>query len=204
MRAAELLREFASGEAAPAAGSAAALTGALAAALVQMVATLTVEKADGGSERLRVRYGPYRSRAQEIATAAGDLQVELEILVQADAEGVEALVRLRKQGEPVGPAVLRSAVDVPLRIARAAVLVAEYGEELLAQGYRSAAGDADVAARLAFSAAEGAVAIADANLAASPGAEAGAPNADQESRVLHDRLSALRKRRPQPDHSPSD
>jgi len=193
MRVSDLLAEFAAGRAAPAAGSAAAFTGALAAALVEMVARLTVEKADLGTERLRVRYGPYRSRAEELVAAAAVLRGELEALVQEDAVGVEALVRHRSEapGGIQSEGLLRQSVDIPMRTARAALQVAEYAEELFAQGYQSAAGDADVAARLALSAAESALAIVAANLADARLDGEWAQCASNERRLLSDRLLPL-------------
>lgn len=165
-----LLDEFAAGAATPAAGSATALTAALAAALVRMVAALTVEKATAGSERLRERYGPYRARAEEIAAGAERLRESLQAMVQEDAELVEAMVRFRRQQQkqsapsPEAVVVGRQATEAPLRTARAALQVAEYAQELLDHGYRSAAGDAEVAARLALAAADAALAITSENL----------------------------------------
>lgn len=198
LSAGRLLDELAAGTATPAAGSATALTAALAAALVRMVAALTVEKATAGSERLRERYGPYRARAEEIATEAERLRESLQALVQEDAELVEAMVRFRRQqGQSAPPpesvVVGRQAAEAPLRTARAALQVAEYARELLARGYQSAAGDADVAARLALAAADAALAITSENLSdAGTGPEWAEP-VRQELRELTSRMAAAQE-----------
>lgn len=200
LSAGRLLDEFAAGTATPAAGSAAALTAALAAALVQMVATLTVEKATVGSARLRERYGPYRARAEEIAVEAGGLRGSLQAMVQEDADLVEAIVRFRRQQQeqstPTPEAVIvgRRATEAPLRTARAALQVAEYAQELLARGYRSAAGDADVAARLALAAADAALAITGENLSDTEADPEWAETVRQGHRELVSQLVVLRAR----------
>lgn len=199
LRAGELLDAFAGERAAPAAGSAAALTAALAAALVGMVARLTSEKSEAGSERLRARYGPYRQRADEISTAADRLRAELQGLVQEDAQLVEALVGYRRlRGEartsavamgPAGELEYRM-VKLPLQITVFALQIADYAQELCRKGYQSAAGDAAVAVTLARAAAEASLAVAAGNLAGVQGNAAWVAGAREEYQDLTERLSS--------------
>lgn len=193
----ELLEAFAAESAAPAAGSAAAVTAALAAALVGMVARLTVQKADTSAERLRARYAPYRQRAEEIATAVGQLRMELQALVQEDARVVEALVRHRREPAGVGSpdsSIERDVVELPLRTARVALEISEYAWELRTHGYQSAAGDVSVAGTLAHAAAEASLAIAEGNLMGVRGEDVCVDDARRECRALAERLSSQRER----------
>lgn len=204
MSAEDLLAAVAAGTPAPAAGTAAALTGALAAALVGMVAKLTADRATNGPERLRERYGPYRARASELASAADHLRLELQSTAHDDAELIAALVDDRKPRERAGGSgehgapeslaqltLQRSAVE-PLRTARATLQVAEYAGELVAHGYRSAVGDAETALRLALTAAEAALAITAANLRDARLEPGWASRQGEACRLLADRLSLLR------------
>jgi formiminotetrahydrofolate cyclodeaminase len=167
---ADLLNEFATWNAPPTAGSAAALTGALAAALVEKVAGLTLEKASAGAERLRARYGPYAVRASEIAAEARTLRAELEAGVQEDAEAVLPLLRApgqiedREARELRRQAPLLAATDVLLHTAQLALQVATLADELRVHGYQPATSDAQVAMLLAATVAEGALVLLQDNL----------------------------------------
>jgi len=140
------LEELASGAPVPGGGSAAALAGALAGALVAMVARLTIgRKAYAGVER----------RAGEILAEAEGLRVELRRLVDDDAAAyaqVSAAYKIPKDDptrtRAIDAALLgaaRTPADVATRAARLATLAGEIREI----GNKNARSDATVAAGLA-------------------------------------------------------
>ena len=148
-----LLSAVASPQVAPSAGATTALTGALAASLAEMVCMHT-DEADR-SERLataRAELRDHRDRllslATEDAAAVDELQTVLEAGTDADHE----------------QAALRTATDVPLRIAEAARDVADSAAVAVADGTANARVDAVVGARLARAAVDSAAAIVRANL----------------------------------------
>ena len=153
MRVDEFVRQLAAGEQAPGGGSAAALTVALASALVAMVA--------------RSSHASWRD-AGGVAAQANALVERVVPLVRADARAWEdALAALRATG--AGDAALERKLDeaaaVPIEIALAgadtaalASLAAEYGEGT----YRA---DAAVAAVLAAAGAMAASHLVEVNLA---------------------------------------
>ncbi|MGV3720427.1 MAG: cyclodeaminase/cyclohydrolase family protein [Actinomycetota bacterium] len=206
MSAASLLEAFAATDPGPAAGSAAALTGAVAAALVGMVAKLTLERATAGPARLRDRYGPYAARAEEIVAAAGELRSDLQALAQEDAEQVQATVTLLRERAANAGELTRGSVNAaveeprcaeppaPQRIAVQALQVAEYAAELMDHGYQTAAPDAGAALGLALAAVESAVAVTIANLKRGQDDPKRVNAAREESATLLARTAALRER----------
>src|ERR1700730_10440333 len=141
----------------PGGGSVAAHAGALAAALAQMVAGLTIGKK---------KYAAVDSEMKEAALKAVALGNQLATLVKRDAEAyalVSEAYKLPK--EPADAASRRSetvangllkAAEVPLETARAAVGVAELAAAVAEKGNANAVTDAGVAALLAAAAARGA------------------------------------------------
>jgi len=141
----------------PGGGSVAAHAGALAAALAQMVAGLTIGKK---------KYAAVDAEMKEAALKAAAVGNELAALVKRDAEAyalVSEAYKLPK--EPADAAARRAesvagaltkAAEVPLETARAAVKVAELAALVAEKGNSNAVTDAGVAALLAHAAAQGA------------------------------------------------
>jgi formiminotetrahydrofolate cyclodeaminase len=135
----ELLELLGAATPAPASGTAAALTGALAAALAELAAGVSGKPdAAGAARKLRTRLGA---------------------LADEDAEAYTAWL-----AERTDEARDRT-VDIPLAIAEVALEVAELGGRLARDGKRSVAGDALAATDLASGAARAAIRLVDLNLA---------------------------------------
>jgi len=158
---------LASGAATPGGGSAAALSGALAAGLVAMVARNTA-----GNPGFAGRAAEF----EQIAADADRLREELVGLVDEDAaafDRVMAAFRLPKDTDELKAARsaaiqagYKAAVEPPLRVCRDALAVLTLAERVAAEGNPNAASDAGVAALLAASALEGAALNVDINLGA--------------------------------------
>ena len=160
----ELLSRLAAATPAPGGGSAAALSGALAAALAQMAAGFVLAR-DGADD--------------EAATAQRDRALVLrgQLLALADADAVSyrpvldalALDRADPVRAPELRRALSDAAAVPLEIARACVEVAELAAAVHgARGGELLAGDAGAAVLIAEAAVASAVALVRANLASLP------------------------------------
>jgi len=151
------LASIASSNPVPGGGSVAAHAGALAAALAQMVAALTIGKK---------KYAPVDAEMKEVALRAAALGNQLAALVKRDAEAYARVAEAYKlPKEPAEAAARRSetvtnallkAAEVPLETARAAVEVAQLAAVLAEKGNANAMTDAGVAALLAHAAAKGA------------------------------------------------
>jgi len=155
--------ELAGGAPVPGGGSAAALAGALAAALVAMVARLTIgRKAYAGAE----------PRMRQVLAEAEALRGQLRRLVDDDAAAyakVSAAYKLAKDDPRRRRAVdaaLVGAAEVPLVVARGANRLIALAREVEAIGNRNASSDARVGAALARAALEGAVENVRVNVAA--------------------------------------
>lgn len=169
----DLLERLASRAPAPGGGSAAALAGAMGAALVAMVAELTIG---------RPEYAEHEAAATQLrrdALARKDLLLEL---ADEDAMTYQAVVdarRLPRESEPEREArsvAMRSAMlaaaRVPMRIATVAAEVLALAEQIAPIGNRNAASDSGVAAQLAAAALRGAVLNVRINLPYLPADEA--------------------------------
>ena len=142
----------------PGGGSVAALTGALAAALTQMVGGLTVGKK---------KYAAVESEMKELALKAVAAGNALTALVKRDAEAYSKVSEAYKlPKEPAHAAAHRAAVitsalleaaEVPLETARRCVEVAELAAVVAEKGNTNAVTDAGVAALLAEASCRGAV-----------------------------------------------
>lgn len=152
-----LIERLATRDPAPGGGSAAALAGAMGAALVRMVVELTAartESADAAAE------------LTEIGRAATTWQSELLNLAEVDANAYSAVAEARRL--PRGTELEREARDVqvaaamreatraPLATVRAATAVLELAERLAPIGTRHAISDVSVGGMLATTAARGA------------------------------------------------
>ncbi|HKC38952.1 MAG TPA: glutamate formimidoyltransferase [Gemmatimonadales bacterium] len=153
--------ELAGGAPTPGGGSAAALAGTLAAALVAMVARLTVGKK---------AYAAVDAQAQAILAEAEQLRGELRRLVDEDAAAYEGVSRAYKI--PKADAGRAQAIDdALLAAARPPADVVKRGRRLLALaqtieqiGNKNAVSDARVAGMLAKTAIDGATENVNANL----------------------------------------
>ena len=131
----------------PAGGSAAAYGGAMAAALVAMVAQTTIGKK---------KYGDVQARMQQIIIEAETYCTELEACVSRDAAAFESLLAAyRAAKETPNPAAIEQAnlhvTEVPLGTSKIALHVMELAVELAATANINAIGDACAAASLANS-----------------------------------------------------
>ena len=147
----------------PGGGSAAALAGTLAAALVAMVSRLTIG---------RKAYAAADGRAREILAEAESLRAELRRLVDDDAAAygrVSAAYKIPKDDPRRIGAVdeaLRGAAITPIAVARGAGRVIALARELGDIGNKNARSDAKVAEQLARAALAGAVENVRVNVAA--------------------------------------
>ena len=161
----EFLAALAAPTPAPGGGAAAAISGAIAAALVEMVAGLSLKKsADGSDAALQQR------TAEQMAT----IRRELLTLADDDAQAYDAFIhamRLPKgeeheresRGRAMSAAAERAAA-VPLQTLRAITSVAESARLLTNRSLVSAASDLDVALRFARTAGLSAAENVEANL----------------------------------------
>ncbi|HMH82646.1 MAG TPA: glutamate formimidoyltransferase [Gemmatimonadales bacterium] len=148
------IEELAGGAPVPGGGSAAALAGALAAALVAMVARLTIG---------RQAYAGAAGRVAEILAEADALRAQLRRLVDDDAAAyakVSAAYRLPKDDplrKRAADEALVGAAQTPLAMARGAVRLLALAREIGTIGNRNARSDANVGEALARAALAGAV-----------------------------------------------
>ena len=157
------LDELASEQPVPGGGTAAAIAGCLAAALVGMVARLSLVREAGPATRFQTwlhRAESARRRLLELA--------------QADAEAYQAVLTAYRlpRGTSADKTHRRAAIDaalqqaasVPLEVAGLAREILEIAGYLESEGYRPAITDARVGAALARAALEGALANVTVNL----------------------------------------
>ena len=144
------LEATASNKPTPGGGSAAAMAGALAAALTQMVAGLTVG---------RKAYADVSDQAEVILQQAADLRQSLTAAIVADMQAFDALMAAWRNKELEGAekqaaieAATLGAAEVPLQVARLARQVAELAQTIAAIGNRNATTDATAGAILAHAA----------------------------------------------------
>jgi glutamate formiminotransferase/formiminotetrahydrofolate cyclodeaminase len=147
------LDRLADGAPTPGGGSAAALTGAMAAALVAMVGRLTVGKK---------KYADVEDRAQTAIQKADALRGELEAAVIDDAQAFDGVMAaLRMPNESDAEKVSRTealeratilAGEIPLGVAKSAAQVLKLTAEISAIGNINALSDAGVAGNLAAAA----------------------------------------------------
>ncbi len=150
----------------PGGGSAAALAGAMAAALTRMVVNLTLA---------RPQYAHVHAEIREIEAAVARLQEELLELVVRDAEAYEGILAARRLPKNTDEEIarrrqaiqeaVREAARVPLATAERTVKVLEFLLHVAAVGHENALTDALVAASLAQAAVQGAAANVQVNAA---------------------------------------
>ena len=147
------LDSLAAGTPTPGGGAAAAHTGALAAALVAMVARLSVGKK---------RYADVASEMQAVSSAADKLRADLTASVAADVTAFDAVMSAHKlpHDSPTDSATRDVAVEralheatlVPLRVADAAAHVLALAADVAEKGNPNVISDAGSAAHLALAA----------------------------------------------------
>ncbi len=179
------LASVASSNPVPGGGSVAAHAGALAAALTQMVAGLTIGKK---------KYAAVDSEMKEIALKAVSLGNTLSLLVRRDADAyatVSAAYKLPKEpadaaarrAETITAALLEAA-EVPLETARASVQIAALAAVVAEKGNANAVTDAGVAALLAHAACKGAAYNVRVNVQALDDKSKGAPLANEANQLV--------------------
>jgi formiminotetrahydrofolate cyclodeaminase len=142
----------------PGGGTAAAIAGAMGAALIEMVAALTLS---------REKYASAHQAVRSIADAARTTRGELAALAREDSEAYEGVVAARRlpkespeekaERNRLLSAANRHATEVPMRSARAAMRLLAALPELVEKGNPSAASDAGSAALLLEAATEAAL-----------------------------------------------
>lgn len=152
---ADFVESVAAPSATPGGGAVAALAGALAAALTQMVAGLTVGKK---------KYADVEAEMHQIVAQAQGLRRELLEAVAEDSAAFEAVMAAYRlpQGteeeqarrEEAVQRALAGAAAVPLRVARAGVRVLELAQAVAEKGNLNALTDAGSAAHMARAAVE--------------------------------------------------
>ena len=154
--------QLAGGAPTPGGGSAAALAGTLAAALVAMVARLTIG---------RKAYAVVEARAQEILNEAEQLRTHLRRLVDEDAASYELVNKAYKipKDDPGRTSSIDNALIAasrpPQQVVQAAEKVKRLADEIGMIGNKNAASDARVAGMLADAAIAGAAENVNVNLA---------------------------------------
>jgi len=165
----DFLARLATDDPVPGGGSASALAGAMAAALVHMVVELTTG---------RPAAAEHEERLTEIRLAAAGIQSELLSLAHADAVAYASVVTARRLPKETDgdrearrvqlDAAVREATRTPLSIARRAAEVLALAEELAPIGNRNAVSDVGVAGLLAGAAIRGAAMNVEINLPSLP------------------------------------
>ncbi len=151
MKVEEFSDRLAAGTPTPGGGSAAALTGAFAASLVQMVCELTLG---------REAYREHEDSVRRIRERAGALRRDLLALVDRDAEayeGVMRAIRMPKATESEKKARAAAlaqanlfATEAPMATADACAALMRLAIDLAGRGNRNAISDAGAAALLAY------------------------------------------------------
>ena len=154
----ELVARLATHEPIPGGGSAAALAGAMGAALVAMVAELTIGRPDATERDAELR---------ELRDNANSHRERLLQLADDDANAYDAVVRARRlpresesdkeQRRRAVDAAMVEAAAVPLQTAQVAAVVLDLAARIAPIGNRNAVSDAGVAAQLAATAVRGAI-----------------------------------------------
>jgi formiminotetrahydrofolate cyclodeaminase len=157
---------LASGRPAPGGGSAAALVGALGAALNSMVANFTVGKE---------KFAAVEEEVQRLLSRSEELRAALERLTQADTEAygqVAAAQKMPRETDEEKAArreamqkALKAAAEVPREAVKAAHGVIEIAAELVGKGNPNLITDVGVAAKFAVAAMECAALNVEINLA---------------------------------------
>ncbi len=163
----EFLERLASSTPTPGGGSAAAVAGSMAAALVAMLGRITLK-------RREPEYQAVASEMEEITWKADRLREGLVRLADQDAQAFERVLaayrlpqsseRAKEERQQAIQEALKGATEVPYRISEACATVLELAQQAAAKGVRSAVSDAGTAAGLAEAAIHAALLNVDINL----------------------------------------
>jgi methenyltetrahydrofolate cyclohydrolase len=161
----DFVDHLASASPTPGGGSASALAGAMAAAMVEMACNLTV-----GREKFR----DVEAQMQTVLARAGELRRDLLAAVDEDTRSYNAVSEAYKMPRDTEAqkaertaaiqAALKYATEVPLKVARAASETAQLALIAVEKSNPNVASDARVARLLADAAREGAIANVEINL----------------------------------------
>lgn len=161
----DFIGQLASDSPTPGGGSASALAGAMAAALVEMACNLTI-----GREKFRDR----EEALKVVLARARELRERMQAAVDADTDAYSAVSEAYKLPRDTGDEkaaraeaiqqALKGACEVPLRVAVAAMELAQLAQIAQEKANPNVASDARVAKMLAHAAREGAVANVEINL----------------------------------------
>ena len=161
----DFVEQLASASPTPGGGSASALAGAMAAAMVEMAANLTIgrEKFRDVEEEMKVilgRAGELRdmmlAAVDEDTDAYGEVGAAYKLPKDSDAEKAARTAAIQE--------ALKGATEVPLRVAKAAMETYQLAQIAMEKANPNVASDARVALLLAEAAREGARANVDINL----------------------------------------
>ncbi|MCL0056043.1 cyclodeaminase/cyclohydrolase family protein [Dehalococcoidia bacterium] len=194
LKVAEFLEELARGSPSPGGGSASALAGALGAALVAMVAALTLGKE---------RYKNVEDELKEVSRKAASLKTRMMCLVDEDSQAFDALLAVLrfpqdsaeakgKRGVEVQQATRRAA-EVPLEVARHSIKIVELAEVVIQKGNVNAISDGGVAALLGEAAFRGGVYNVKINLSSLQD-ETYKKAVEQELGALEEQMAILKNR----------
>ena len=161
----DFIEQLASPSPTPGGGSASALAGAMAAAMVEMACNLTI-----GKEKFR----DVEEDLKVVLARAGELRAQLEAAVDEDTaafDEVSQAYKLPRDTDEQKAArtaaiqkALQSATEVPLKVAKACMETLQLAQIATEKSNPSVASDARVARVLADAAREGAVANVEINL----------------------------------------
>jgi glutamate formiminotransferase/formiminotetrahydrofolate cyclodeaminase len=177
------IEQLAAPTATPGGGSAAAASGAMAAGLAAMVASMS---------RGKKAYAQYEPELSEAIARLAKLREELKSAVDADAASYNAVMKAYKaareagdEGKALVNAALREAAGVPLLVAERSAEVARIAEGLRAISSPMMASDLTTSVALAGAAITGALANVEINLSSieSPTAEDAAFVTDTQARA---------------------
>jgi glutamate formiminotransferase / formiminotetrahydrofolate cyclodeaminase len=155
------IEQLAAPTATPGGGSAAAASGAMAAGLASMVASMS---------RGKKAYVQYESQLSEAIARLGQLREELKSAIDADAESYNVVMKAYKSakesanGDAAISAALKQATSVPLGVAEIVVEVAKIATNLKPITNPNMKSDLTTAIALAKAALEGALANVEINL----------------------------------------
>jgi formiminotetrahydrofolate cyclodeaminase len=177
----ELLDLFADGRNTPGAGTAAALTGALAGSLLQTVARHTLR----ATHRANDVKASFHERAETLLEQARSRSLLLRDAMDADAAAFDQYWRARTEE------TLKRATEIPLEIAQHCIALAEIGIELYDWGFKNARGEASAATLAAIAGGEAAEHCARLNLEFA-GTHPWAAGQRDETRSIRHRLRGFR------------
>ncbi|MGO9404457.1 MAG: cyclodeaminase/cyclohydrolase family protein [Terriglobales bacterium] len=155
------IEQLAAPTATPGGGSAAAASGAMAAGLASMVATMS---------RGKKAYVQYESQLSEAIARLGQLREELKAAIDADAESYNVVMKAYKSakesadGDAAINAALKQATSVPLGVAEKVVEVSRIATRLKPITNPNMKSDLTTSIALAKAALEGALANVEINL----------------------------------------